>query len=272
STALIMPIAGRLLWRVGAAPIFAAGLAVFLPTLWGMSHWDAQSGFWDLFWPQVGRGVSMGLMFVPLSTSALRMLPPQDVLQAAALYTLSRRVGGSMGIAALATILDHRSVMHAAHLAERVTAFSDPTRLRLDSLTAGLAARGLDPVQAQAGALEILHGVVAREGIVLAFRDCFLGILCVFLLLPPFVVLLRGRRPRSRAWAPGAPRGRGARPAAPLRRPRARRCPAPPPPPRPATRSSARAPSAASSPRASAASRSSARSASSAGPRAGPTR
>jgi len=195
ATAAIMPIAGRLLWRVGAAPIFSAGLAVFLPTLWGMSQWTAQSGFWDLFWPQVGRGVSMGLMFVPLSTSALRTLPPQDVLQAAALYNLFRQVGGSLGIAALATVLDHRAVLHGAHLAESVTLFSDPTRLRLESLAAGLAARGLDPVQAQAGALQILHGVVAQQGTVLAFRDCFLGILVLFALLAPFVVLLRVPKP-----------------------------------------------------------------------------
>jgi DHA2 family multidrug resistance protein len=125
----------------------------------------------------------------------LRTLPPQDVLQAAALYNLFRQVGGSLGIAALATVLDHRAVLHAAHLAESVTLFSDPTRLRLDSLAAGLAARGLDPVQAQAGALQILHGVVAQQGTVLAFRDCFLGILVLFALLAPFVVLLRVPKP-----------------------------------------------------------------------------
>jgi len=197
ATAMIMPIAGRLLWRVGAAPIFSAGLCVFLPTLWGMSQWTAQSGMWDLFWPQVGRGVSMGLMFVPLSTSALRMLPAQDVLQGAALYNLFRQVGGSMGIAALATILDHRAVLHAAHLSESVSLFADPTRMRLDALAGGLAARGLDPAQAQAGALELLHGVIVQQGTVLAFRDAFLGIFALFVLLAPLIVLLRAPRPSA---------------------------------------------------------------------------
>jgi len=195
ATAIMMPLAGRMLWKVGGAPIFGAGLLVFLPTLWEMSQWTAQSGFWDVFWPQVGRGVSMGLMFVPLSTATLRLLPPQDVLQAAGLYNLFRQVGGSLGIAALATMLDHRAVLHGAHLAESVTVFSDPTRMRLDALAAGLAARGLDPAQAHDGALQLLGGIVAQQSTVLAFRDCFLAIFALFLLLAPLVPLLRHARP-----------------------------------------------------------------------------
>jgi len=197
ATALMMPLAGRLLWKIGGAPIFGAGLLVFLPTLWGMSQWTAQSGFWNLFWPQVGRGVAMGLMFVPLSTATLRLLPPQDVLQAAGLYNLFRQVGGSLGIAGLATLLDHRAVLHAAHLAENVSVFSDPARLRLEAIASGLAARGLDPAQAHEGALRILGGIVAQQSSVLAFRDCFLAIFALFVLLAPLVPLLRHARPAA---------------------------------------------------------------------------
>lgn len=195
ATAIMMPLAGRLLWKVGGAPIFGLGLAVFLPTLWAMSQWTALSGFSDLFWPQVGRGVAMGLMFVPLSTATLRLLPPQDVLQGAGLYNLFRQMGGSLGIAVLATLLDHRAVLHAAHLGENVTVFSDPARLRLDAIAGGLAARGLDPAQAHEGALRVLGGLVAQESSVLAFRDCFLAIFAVFVLLAPLVPLLRHARP-----------------------------------------------------------------------------
>jgi DHA2 family multidrug resistance protein len=156
-----------------------------------MSQWTAQSGASDLLWPQLGRGVAMGLMFVPLSTTTLRSLPPQDVLQASGLYNLFRQTGGSLGIATLATLVDHRAVLHQAHLAENVTVFSEAARQRLESLAAGLAARGLDPAQAREGALELLGGVVAQQSTVLAFRDAFLVIFALFLLLAPLVPLLR---------------------------------------------------------------------------------
>ena len=199
STALVMPIAGLLVWRVGPAPLFGLGIAIFLPAVWGMSHWTAQSGFWDLFWPQIGRGMAMGLMFVPLSTATLRALPPRDVLQGAGLYNLFRQTGGSLGIAVLATLIDHRGALHRAHLAESVSPFSEVTRQSLAQISAGLQARGLDAVDALAGAHKLIEQIITGQSAVLAFRDCYLMIFAVFLLLAPLVPLLR------RPGAPGSP-------------------------------------------------------------------
>jgi len=204
STALVMPIAGLLVWRVGPAPLLGVGVAVFLPALWGMSHWTAQSGFWDLFWPQIGRGMAMGLMFVPLSVATLRALPPQDVLQGAGLYNLFRQTGGSLGIAVLATLIDHRGALHRAHLAESVSPFSEVTRQYLAQLAAGLQARGQGATDALAGAHKLIEQIITQQATVLAFRDCYLVIFAVFLLLAPLVPLLR--RPGS-AGSPSAASG-----------------------------------------------------------------
>jgi DHA2 family multidrug resistance protein len=205
ATALTMPIAGRLIWRVGPAPLFATGIALFVPTLWSMSHWTVQAGWSDLFWPQIGRGVALGLMFVPLSMVALRSLPPQDMLQGAGLYNLFRQTGGSMGIAVLATLVDHRAVLHHAYLAESVSPLSVATQQRLQALTSGLAARGLDPSSALEAARRVLDGTISAQSAVLAFRDCYLAILILFLLLVPLVPLLR--RPAVMAAPAAPPRG-----------------------------------------------------------------
>lgn len=191
ATAFMMPVAGRLLWRTGPGPLFGLGIALFIPTLWSMSHWTLQSGTMDLFWPQIGRGVALGLMFVPLSTSALRSLPPQEMLQGAGLYNLFRQTGGSMGIAILATLVDHRAVLHHAYLAEAVTPFSVVAQQRMQSLAGGLASRGLDPTSALGAARELIDGTITAQSAVLAFRDCYLGILVLFLLMIPLVPLLR---------------------------------------------------------------------------------
>jgi DHA2 family multidrug resistance protein len=186
-----MPIAGRIVWRTGPAPLFGLGLLIFVPTLYAMSHWTLQSGEADLLWPQIFRGVALGLMFVPLSLATLRGLPPQDMLQGAGLYNLFRQTGGSMGIAILATLVDHRAVLHHAYLSESVSPFNMATQQRLQSLAGGLAARGMDPASAVAAAKAALDGIVAQQSAVLAFRDCYWTILALFLLLAPLVPLLR---------------------------------------------------------------------------------
>jgi DHA2 family multidrug resistance protein len=191
STAMVMPIVAILVWKVGPAPLVGLGVAVFVPSVWGMSHWTPQSGFWDLFWPQIGRGMAMGLMFVPLSVATLRALPPQDVLQGAGLYNLFRQTGGSLGIAVLATLIDHRGALHYAHLAESVSPFSEVARQRLAQLAAGLQARGQGAADALAGAHKVIEQIITQQAAVLAFRDCYLMIFAVFLVLAPLVPLLR---------------------------------------------------------------------------------
>jgi len=200
ATALTMPIAGRIVFRFGPAPLFAVGIAIFVPTLWAMSHWTLQSGTADLFWPQITRGVALGLMFVPLSLATLRSLPPEDMLQGAGLYNLFRQVGGSLGIAALATLVDHRATLHHAYLAESVSPFNMATQQRLAAIAGGMMQRGLDPSSAMDAARHALDGVISQQSAVLAFRDCYWVILGIFVVLAPLVPLLR----RPPGTGPGA--------------------------------------------------------------------
>jgi DHA2 family multidrug resistance protein len=190
-TAITMMLVGRLVWRIGPAPLFAVGVVIFVPTLYAMSHWTLQSSRLDLFWPQIGRGIAMGFLFVPLSMSALRALPPSDMLQGAGLFNLFRQTGGSIGIAVLATLIDHRSVLHHAYLSESVSPFSAATQERLAALASGFAARGLDATRALDAARHALDGSVAAQSAVLAFRDCYLVILVLFVLLSPLIPLMR---------------------------------------------------------------------------------
>jgi MFS transporter, DHA2 family, multidrug resistance protein len=193
TTALIMPFAGRYVMRVGPFPLISAGMFVFLPALYGMSLWDVNSSGWDLLWPQIGRGVGLGLLFAPLSLAAMRYLPPKDVLQGSALYNLFRQTGGSIGIAILATLLDHRADVHIAHLAENVSLLNPVTWQRVQMLRAGLEARGLDPAAALDGSYKLITGLIEREATVLAFRDSYYFVILVVGALIPFLWLFRGR-------------------------------------------------------------------------------
>lgn len=211
TTALIMPFAGRYVMRTGPAPFIGVGMLIFLPALYGMSQWDLYSNGWDLLWPQIGRGIGLGLLFAPLSLAAMRYLPPKDVLQGSALYNLFRQTGGSLGIAVLATLLDHRADVHHAYLAESVSPLNPVTWQRLQALSAGLQARGLDPAAALDGAYQLLNGLIERQASVLAFRDAYSVVILIIGALVPFVFMFRSKAFDLANLAGGA----AAQPAAP---------------------------------------------------------
>jgi DHA2 family multidrug resistance protein len=104
----------RMLSVIGFA-MFAAGLM--------MSGFETRaSGYDELFWAQVVRGVALGLCIVPVTRFALGYLPLERVSDASGLYNLSRALGGVIGIALIDTILFSRSAEHADRLKEQMTA------------------------------------------------------------------------------------------------------------------------------------------------------
>ncbi len=194
ATAISMTIAGRLVMRIGPAPLLGFGMLVFMAGLVGMAHWTLQSGYDDLFWPQVARGVGLGFMFVPISTATLGGIPVRDVAQGAGLYNLCRQLAGSFGIAVLATALDRRGTVHHAYLSEKVSLLDPQTVQRAEMMARGLMARGLDLAHARRAAAQALDGILQAQAGMLAFEDCYHLVLLVFLLLIPLVFLVRTPR------------------------------------------------------------------------------
>ena len=61
---------------------------------------NLNAGYWDIFWPQMLQGFSMGLLFVPLTTITNDPIPRERMGNATSLFNLMRNIGGSVGIAA----------------------------------------------------------------------------------------------------------------------------------------------------------------------------
>jgi len=195
ATALTMMVVGRLVWRLGPRPIYLTGVGIFMVALVGMMGWTHQSGWNDLLWPQIGRGLAMGAMFVPLSTATLRTLPASEVQKGAGLYNLFRQLGGSFGIAILSTMIDQRGAVHRAAIGEHVTALSVATRMRLGALQSHFIDRGFDAATAYQAAVRTLSDIVHQQAAALAFEDAYAFIFAASLLALPLAFLIRGGVP-----------------------------------------------------------------------------
>src|SRR5256886_11403185 len=88
------------------------------------------------------RGVGLGLIFVPLTNLALADLPMSRIPNGTGLFNLMRQLGGSVGIALSATLLQRFTSIHRADLAANVTQYSEAARERIAAITQALIGRG----------------------------------------------------------------------------------------------------------------------------------
>jgi DHA2 family multidrug resistance protein len=200
-----IPIAGRLYNVVQPRILVFVGVCLVALSTFMMSHDTLDTGARTVMGAIVVQGLGFAAIFVPLTTVALSSIPRYKLSDAAGLNSLLRQIGGSLGLATFATLLPRFEAAAPAGVAAHVVAGSPAVTARLAQMQQGLVARGLDPGDAQAGALRLLRGLVARQATVLGFERMFLMAGMAFLLILPLAIFLK---------AP--PRLRGARPQADL--------------------------------------------------------
>ena len=191
ASAFTMAFMGRLQGKFDGRLSIVAGVALFALSMWKHAHFTTQSGMADFFWPLVFRGVGLGLIFVPLTNLALADLPMSRIPNGTGLFNLMRQLGGSVGIALSATLLQRFTAIHRADLASNVTLYAEPTRERLAAITTALISRGELPALAQTKAVAVLNGIVTQQALMLSFEQLFLLFGSAFVLSLPLLLLLR---------------------------------------------------------------------------------
>ena len=194
ATAVSMAVVGRLTNRVDPRLLITIGALIFAAAAWQLSQVTGESGAHDFFWPLIGRGVGLGLMFVPLTTITLAELDTRELAQGTGLYNFFRQLGGSFGIAAIATLIARYTAQNRALLAEHLGR-TDPTTLaRVEMLTRGMMAKGADQWTARKQALTIIDHQLMGQASVIAYSKIYLLSALLILVLIPLLLLVRRTR------------------------------------------------------------------------------
>ncbi len=193
---IFMPLTGLLLSR-RADPryLLTGGILIFTGTLFAFSHFNLQSGPWDIFWPQILQGVAMALVFVPLTTVTMDPVPKEEMGNATSLFSLMRNLGGSMGIAFVTAFVSRRTQFHQARLTSNLSAADPHLRQAMAGIKAHFMQRGVDAATAGHRALAAVMGMVEQQAALLSFVEGFWLLAIVFLCMAPLVWIMR--RPRS---------------------------------------------------------------------------
>jgi EmrB/QacA subfamily drug resistance transporter len=120
--AIGMNRAGRLTDRIGGGPVAIAGLfALMLGTI-AFTQVDAGTPYWLLEVSLVARGVGLGFTMMPAMAAAYSTLERWQVPRATPMLNVMQRVGGSLGTAVLAVVLQHQLAQAGRRSADAVAA------------------------------------------------------------------------------------------------------------------------------------------------------
>ncbi len=197
ASAFTMAIIGRNANRLDARYTIVIGVGMFGLCMWWLSRLSLDAGADEVFWPLILRGVGMGLIFVPLTNASMAELSPRDVPQGTALFNLTRQLGGSLGIAVMATLLSRFTSASHANLVQHMNAGDPAVTERVAMLSRAFIARGSDATTAAAQAYRIMERQVMAQASVLSFSRIYLISACVMVLGLPLLLFWKTGRNRA---------------------------------------------------------------------------
>jgi len=179
-TLAAMFIVGRLMGRIDARVLIAAGFGVTAFSLWQMTGFYIQMDSSSIVWSGLAQGLGTGFVYVPLAAITFATLSPQFRNEGTALFSLVRNVGSSVGISVVETLLTRNTQTMHSRLAEGITPFNDVLHAQAPgalSTTPGLA---------------MLNHSVNDQAAMIAYNNDFKLMMVLTLCAIPLVLLLRG--------------------------------------------------------------------------------
>ncbi len=187
-------------------PRLMVGIGALMTTSTGilLMGLNPDTGVQTIFWPLILRAVGSVMMFMPLSLATLGPLPRNEVAAGSGIYSLTRQMGSSIGIALITTMVSRRMAAHRAVLVSHITAYRQPVLDRLHGMTAGFGGVNGDPTAAQHRALGMIDRIVDGQSALIAYSDIFSYVATAFVVSLPLLLLLGGAKSKAAQEAAAA--------------------------------------------------------------------
>jgi DHA2 family multidrug resistance protein len=197
-----MIIIGRLVGKIDSRYLIMFGFTVLAISTYMFSNIDLDISISSIVWPSIISGLAMGFIFVPLTTIAMGTLKNDQIGNASGVFNLMRNTGGSIGIAAMTTILARSVQTHQAALVSHLTPYNQGFQQRMQQMTGAFGSGGVNDGTAGQQAYHTIYGLLIKQSLLLSYIDSFrlLAFLCVLCI--PATLLFKRVRPKKGAPPP----------------------------------------------------------------------
>lgn len=187
---IAMPIVGVIMSKFDSRKLLALGFLIAAYTLVMLGSLTLAAGYWDIFWPQFIQGLSMALLFVPLTTVTMDPIPKEGMGNATSMFNLMRNLGGSAGIAAVTTLVARRQQTFTQTVGAHINIYNLGSQMMLGRLRNGFIAGGADAATATQRAYAAAFGMVQRQAAMLSFNSVFWLLAILFAAIVPLILLM----------------------------------------------------------------------------------
>ncbi|WP_163653416.1 multidrug efflux MFS transporter MdrM [Listeria sp. PSOL-1] len=115
-TALLSPVTGAMFDKFGAKYLSFVGLLIMTITTFMFTNLDEETTLVYVVIVQTIRASGMAMVMMPLQTAALNSLPLSAASHASAMFNTARQVAGSIGTAALITVMSKSATSFSKNL------------------------------------------------------------------------------------------------------------------------------------------------------------
>ncbi|MBF2372606.1 multidrug efflux MFS transporter [Listeria seeligeri] len=115
-TAVLSPVTGVMFDRFGAKYLSLVGLIIMAGSTFMFTNLDESTTLTYIIIIQTIRSAGMAMVMMPLQTAALNSLPLNLAAHGSAMFNTMRQVAGSIGTAALITVMSKSAASFARHL------------------------------------------------------------------------------------------------------------------------------------------------------------
>lgn len=187
---IAMPVIGVIMSKFDSRKLLALGFLIAAYTLVRLGSLTLAAGYWDIAWPQFIQGLSLALLFVPLTTVTMDPIPKEGMGNATSMFNLMRNLGGSAGIAAVTTMVARRQQTFTQSVGAHINPYSLGSRMMLDQMRNAFIARGVDAATATQRAYAAVFGMVERQAAMLSFNAAFWLLAILFVALVPLILIM----------------------------------------------------------------------------------
>lgn len=185
-TMISMVLVGQLIKRVDARVLIGVGMVLVCWSTYRMSGFNLEMDDSLVVSTGLIQGLGTGLIFVPLSTVAFATLNPKFRNEGAAMFTLIRNVGSSIGI----SVLQAMTIRNAARVHSRLVEGVRPDNPVIARSWGGIDFNSMT-------SLAKLNAEITRQASMVSYIDAFYALFVVIIIISPLILFMRPPRRKA---------------------------------------------------------------------------